>query len=75
MTGDQAMVEGAVVAKKPKRRRIDRREELIAMRSTPEYKQWLEQAAEQTHHTPTQLMEMGLIEIATKLGIKPPPKR
>ena len=69
------MADVATMTKKRKPRWLDKRDELIAMRSTPEFKQWLESAAEKTHHTPTQLLEMGLIGLADKLGLEPPPKR
>lgn len=47
----------------------------LSVRGTQEWRDWLAEIAETLRVTPTQLIDMGLAEIAAKHKLKPPPRR
>ncbi len=67
-------MEGVTLVAKAKSSNPDKRA-LIGMRCDPAFKAWLEKFAEHERSTPTQLLELGLVEMAKLRKYKAPPKR
>jgi hypothetical protein len=65
----------ATVAKKKAKAKTGQRESLVAMRCTPEFKAWLEEFADAIRATPSQVLELGVVEMAKLHKHEPPPRR
>lgn len=48
---------------------------LVSIKVTPEYKAWLEGFAKAERDIPSRMIDLGLIELAKKLGHALPPER
>ena len=51
------------------------RREIVAIRCTPGWKDWLSAFAERERMTPTSLLDRAVARLAAELGVDPPPKR
>lgn len=69
---------GVAVAKKkpgPKPSAEGLRDQLIAMKCRPAYKQWVEEFARERRTTPSQLIDVALLMLSKADGFAPPPER
>ncbi len=51
------------------------RDALVAMRCKADFKAWLERFAESERTTPSQLIELGLVQMAKLKSFEEPPRR
>lgn len=49
--------------------------EIVAIRCTPAWKEWLLKFADHKRTTPTSILDQGAAMLAAEAGFEPPPKR
>ena len=74
-SGGTSVETSTLMAKKKSASKRVKRESITAFRSNAEFKAWLDEFADHERLAPTQLLELGLVEMAKLKGFRLPPRR